>query len=118
MQATGDPYLQPLERELAVAGLAARLLCHRTDTRPAARHEADALLVAQRARRRDVEARLDARGGDVGVLATRAGRAACPNRDLGERDGEAGGDLKRVAQADSASPAASASRGASRSHDA
>ena len=44
------------------------------------------LRVVERARGRDVEARLDPRGGHVRVLAARAGRAAGAHDDLVERD--------------------------------
>src|SRR3954447_8772469 len=48
MQPARDPCSEPLERELAVAGLAARLLGHRADARSAACHEAGAPLLAPR----------------------------------------------------------------------
>src|SRR4051812_36158946 len=62
---------QPLERQLAVARLRARVLGDRDDARPAARHHAALLLVRQRIGLGDVEHGLDARGGHVGVLAAR-----------------------------------------------
>src|SRR5437764_2595766 len=69
----GDPRAQPLQCELSISGLRPRVLSNRRDARPAARHHPPLLLVAERARRRHVEHRLDPRGGDVRVLPARPG---------------------------------------------
>src|SRR4051794_3606595 len=90
-----EPFAQPLERELAIARLPACVLGHRGHARPAARHDAALLLVAERLRRLNVEHRLDARGGHVGVLPARPGRAARAQLDLLEGDVDAARDLHR-----------------------
>jgi uncharacterized protein len=77
---------QPLERELAVAGLAARILGDRRHARAGTHKQAFPLLVGERARGLDIEDRLHARGGHVRVLAARAGGAARSQLDLRERD--------------------------------
>ncbi len=91
-----QPRAQPLERQLAVARLAAGVLRGRPDHRPAAGRDAALVLVAQRPRARHVEDRLDPGGGHVGVLAARAGRAAGAQLDLRQRDGQTAADSQRI----------------------
>ncbi len=66
------------------------------DARPAALEDPALLLVGQRTRRLDVEARLDPGRGDVGVLAAGAGGAARAQLHLGQRDGHPARDDQPV----------------------
>ena len=68
VQRGGQPLREPLERQLAVARLRARVLRHRGHARAELGRHARLLGVAQHARRAHVEARLDPRRGDVRVL--------------------------------------------------
>src|SRR3954453_2873815 len=81
-----DAVRQPLQRQLAVARLAARLLRHGGHARAEARHDPALLLVAERAGGRHVEDGLHARSGHVGVLPARARRPAGADLDLAVRD--------------------------------
>jgi hypothetical protein len=82
----GHALLEARDRELSVSRLTATVLGDGRDSRAEPRSQDVLLLVAQRLRRVDVEHRLDPRGGDVGVLASRARRAAGSQLDLGLRD--------------------------------
>src|SRR5581483_2397199 len=77
---------EPLEGELAVPRLASRVL--RDGAHPLAEHAPQAFALGDRERARlpDVEDRLGARSGDVGVLSAGPGRAAVPQPYLRERD--------------------------------
>ena len=88
VQRRREPLREPLQREVAVARLRARVLRHRGHAR--AELGADPLLlrVAQRSRRTHVEGRLDPRGRDVRVLTTGTGRARRPYLDLGQGHGK------------------------------
>jgi hypothetical protein len=90
---------QPLQRQLAVAGLASRILSNGGHLPTVPLPDPPPLLVVKRRRRVDVEDGLDPRGGDVGVLASRARRTAGAKLDLAQRDREARGDPKRIVQA-------------------
>src|SRR5690606_5142768 len=68
-----DAFRQALKRELAVARLAAGVLGDRGHAPPVARQQALALRGRERRGGLDVEHGLDARGGDVRVLSSRAG---------------------------------------------
>jgi hypothetical protein len=68
----GDLAGEPLQRQLAVARLASRVLSHGRDRRPEALQQPRPLRFVQRLRRLDVEDRFDPRRGDVGVLAAGA----------------------------------------------
>ena len=80
-QARSQLLAQPLERQLAVSGLAAGVLGDRGDALAVAGGEAPLLLVGERRRLGDLEHRLHPRGGHVGVLASRAPRSGwCGSR--------------------------------------
>src|SRR5437588_136976 len=85
-QRRSNPRAQPLQRQLPVPGLRARVLRDRGDPRAAARHHPPLLPLAQRLGRRHVEDRLDPGGGDVRVLPAGARRPAGAELDLAERD--------------------------------
>src|SRR5688572_2425739 len=89
VQAEREPPRQPLQSELAVARLAARVLRDARDPRPALLDDAALLVVGERARCRDVERRLDPRRGDVRMLPARAAGPAGPDDDLVVGDREA-----------------------------
>ena len=72
-ECVGQAALQALERELAIAGLAAGVLRDRGHARSQARDDPALLLVGERRGRLDVEDRLDSRGGDVRVLTAGSG---------------------------------------------
>ena len=69
----GEAPAQPLERELAIAGLAAGVLGDRGHARARARDDPALLLVGQRRGRLDIEDRLDPGRRDVRVLAAGTG---------------------------------------------
>jgi hypothetical protein len=79
----GDPLPEARNRELAVARLTATVLGNRSHPWAEPGSQSFLLLVAQHLRGVDLEDGLDARGGDVGVLASRPRRAAGSQLDLG-----------------------------------
>jgi hypothetical protein len=83
-----QPGAQALERELAIAGLAAGVLGDRADDRTATRHDARLLRLGQRIRGVDVEHGLHTRRRDVRMLTTGTRGTAGTQGDLaeGERD--------------------------------
>jgi hypothetical protein len=81
-QGARDPLAQPVDGELAIARLAAGVLGDCGHPGPEARPQAALLLVVERLGGVDLEHGLDPRGGDVGVLAAGAGRAARPQPNL------------------------------------
>ena len=91
-----EPPAQALERQLAVARLAARVLRDGAHDRAQARRDPLALLLAQRLRGADVEHGLHARGGHVRVLAAGSRRAARAQLDLRERDLGVAPDAERI----------------------
>ena len=107
--AAGDLLRQPLQRQLAVARLAARVLGDRGDHRPELLEQPRPLRLVERLRRLDVEDRFDPRGGDVGVLAARPGGAAGAQLDLAERDREPVVDSQSFGYRESISAASSKS---------
>src|SRR5439155_21920302 len=77
-----EPRAQPLERQLAVPRLRARVLSDGHDPRPGPCPHTALLLLAQGVRRLDVEDRREPRGRHVRVLAARSRRAARTQLDL------------------------------------
>jgi hypothetical protein len=78
---------QPLERQLPVAVLGPRVLRGGDHARAQAGHHAGALRLVEGVGGRDIEDRLDAGGGHVGVLAARPRGAAGAQLDLRKGDG-------------------------------
>src|SRR6185437_12693266 len=76
LQRPRDAFGEAFERQLAVARLRARVLCHGDDARPETLDDALALGGVERPGGDDVEYRFHARGGHVRVLAARARGAA------------------------------------------
>ena len=87
---------QPLECQLAVAGLAARVLRHGGQARPDARHHPSPLLLAERGRATPRRARPRRARRSRSRAARPARRAAHPQLDLGQRYGHAARDAHRV----------------------
>ncbi len=95
-EAGRDPRREAIERELAVARLAPRILGDGGDHRPRPLQQPRPLGLVEGAGGLDVEDRFDPRRGDVRVLAAGAAGAARAQLDLRQRDREAVVDLQLI----------------------
>ncbi|MDX6616657.1 MAG: hypothetical protein QOD60_1748 [Solirubrobacterales bacterium] len=96
MEPDGDFVGKPLQRQLAVSRLAARILSDGVDPRAEPIDQPVALVVAQDLGRDDVEDRLDPRRRDIRVLAAGARGAARAQLDLRQRNREIVVDFQLV----------------------